>query len=153
MKLAEALVLQADAKKRIEQLRERLKQSALVQEGDTPPEAPTELFAELARLLDQMGVLIKRINQTNARAVLPTTGQSLSDALADRDTLALRFSILHTTAEAATVKFSRRSQSEIRAVPSIAVSDLRRDMDDVARLRRELDTKIQEANWTIELIE
>jgi hypothetical protein len=33
MKLAEALVLRADVQKRIEQLRNRLRQSVLVQEG------------------------------------------------------------------------------------------------------------------------
>ena len=45
MKLAEALVLRADVQKRIEQLRNRLRQSALVQEGETPPENPQELLA------------------------------------------------------------------------------------------------------------
>ena len=35
MKLAEALILRADAQKRIEQLRNRLCQSTLVQEGET----------------------------------------------------------------------------------------------------------------------
>ena len=40
MKLSEALVLRADIQKRIEQLRERLKTSALVQEGERPPEDP-----------------------------------------------------------------------------------------------------------------
>ena len=153
MKLAEALVLRADAKKRIERLRERLKQSALVQEGDEPPEAPEAMFAELDRLLEQITVLIKQINRTNVQSVLPSTGQSLTDALADRDALALRFSILQTTAEAGTPKFDRRGRSEIRTVPTMKVSDLRREMDDVARVRRELDTKIQSANWTTDLIE
>ena len=44
MKLAEALILRADAKKRLLQLQERLKRSARVQEGDTVPESPTELL-------------------------------------------------------------------------------------------------------------
>ena len=46
MKLAEILVLHADVQKRIAQMRERLKQSALVQEGEQPPENPQELLAE-----------------------------------------------------------------------------------------------------------
>lgn len=37
MKLAEALVLRADLQRQIAQLRNRLTQSALVQEGETPP--------------------------------------------------------------------------------------------------------------------
>ncbi len=47
MKLAEGLVLRKDTKKRIEQLRERLKLSALVQEGEEPAENPHDLLAEL----------------------------------------------------------------------------------------------------------
>lgn len=36
MNLAEALILRADAQKRVEQLRHRINNSALVQEGETP---------------------------------------------------------------------------------------------------------------------
>ncbi len=38
MKLAEALATRADLQGRIEGMRERLRQSALVQEGEEPPE-------------------------------------------------------------------------------------------------------------------
>ena len=47
MKLAEALVLRADVQKRIAQMRVRLQQSALIQEGEQPPEDPKELLTEL----------------------------------------------------------------------------------------------------------
>jgi hypothetical protein len=40
MELSEALDLRADTQKRIMQLRERLRASALVQEGEAPPEDP-----------------------------------------------------------------------------------------------------------------
>lgn len=53
MKLAEALVLRADLQKRIAQLRERLRQSALVQEGEQPPENPEQLLIELDQVLNQ----------------------------------------------------------------------------------------------------
>ena len=43
MKLAEALVLRSDTKKRLEQLRARFNSSALVQEGEAPPEDPQQL--------------------------------------------------------------------------------------------------------------
>ncbi|HEX6122745.1 MAG TPA: DIP1984 family protein, partial [Ktedonobacterales bacterium] len=65
MKLAEALALRADAQKRIEQMRERLRQSVLVQEGEQPPEDPRALLAELERLIAEMTDLIARINRTN----------------------------------------------------------------------------------------
>lgn len=152
MKLAEGLVLRADTKKRIEQLRERLKLSALVQDGEEPPENPQELFAELQRLLEQMTTLIQRINRTNLQFTLPD-GRSLTTALAERDTLSLYHNVLQTTVEAATPKVDRLGRAEIKKVPTVKISDLRRQMDDVARQRRELDTLIQSVNWTTELLE
>src|SRR5579883_1432346 len=58
MKLNEALALRADTQKRVMQLRERLRTSALVQEGEAPPEDPRELLAELDRLLGQLTDLV-----------------------------------------------------------------------------------------------
>lgn len=152
MKLAEGLVLRADTKKRIEQLRERLKSSALVQDGEEPPENPQELLVELKRLLEQMTTLIQRINRTNLQATLPD-GKTLTDALAERDTLALHFNVLETTATAATPKFDRVNRSEIKKVATVKVADLRRQTDEIARQRRELDTLIQSANWTTDLLD
>jgi hypothetical protein len=83
MKLSEALALRADTQKRIMQLRERLRASALVQEGEAPPEDPQELLAELDRLLGQLRDLVGRINRSNLAARLPD-GTSLTDALAAR---------------------------------------------------------------------
>jgi len=152
MKLAEGLVLRADTKKRIEQLRERLKSSALVQDGEEPPENPLELFTELKRLLEQMTTLIQRINRTNLQVTLPD-GKTLTDALAERDTLSLYFSVLEATATAATPKFDRMNRSEIKKVATVKVADLRRQTDEIARQRRELDTLIQSTNWTTDLLD
>ena len=63
MKLAEALILRADAQKRLQQLRERLNRSAKVQEGEEPAENPQELLAELDRLVADYGRLVKQINR------------------------------------------------------------------------------------------
>ena len=152
MKLAEGLVLRADTKKRIEQLRERLKASAMVQEGEEPPEDPQELLAELQRLLQQMTSLVQRINRTTLQATLPDE-KTLTTALAERDTMSLYYNVLETTATAATPKLDRVGRSEIKKVPTLKVADLRRQIDEVARQRRELDTLIQFANWTIDLLD
>src|SRR5260370_37206205 len=98
MKLAEALVLRADLQKRIAQLRERLRQSALVQEGEQPPENPEQLLTELDQLLSQLVDMIVRINRTNMQVHL-STGDVLSDALARRDMLSLRYGIINGLAE------------------------------------------------------
>ncbi len=97
-------------------------------------------------------MLIRRINRTNLQAALPD-GITLTDALAERDTLSLSFSILEATAVAATPKFERANRSEIKKVATIKVSDLRRQMDEVAQQRREIDTLIQSAHWTTDLLE
>lgn len=152
MKLAEGLVLRADTKKRIEQLRERLKSSALVQEGEEPPENPQELLSELKRLLDQFTILVQRINRTNLQATL-SDGKTLTTALAERDTFSLYHNVLETTATAATPKFDRAGRSEIKKVATVKVADLRRQLDEIARQRRELDTLIQSANWTTDLLD
>ena len=152
MKLSEALALRADTQKRIMQLRERLRASALVQEGEAPPEDPQELLAELDRLLGQLRDLVGRINRSNLAARLPD-GTSLTDALAVRDTLALRASILEALAEAATNRVNRYSRTEIRMVPTVDVGAVRREADAVARERRELDTAIQGVNWSTELLD
>ncbi len=152
LRLAEALVLRADVRKRIEQVRERLKLSALVQEGEEPPEDPQELLAELDRLLNELTALVRRINRTNLEASL-ADGRTLTDALAERDTLAIYHNVLQTTAEAASPKLDRMARAEIRKVPTVKVADLRKQVDEVARRRRELDTQIQAANWTTDLLD
>ena len=152
MKLAEALVLRADTQKRIEELRERLKQSALVQEGEKPPEDPQELLGELDRLLNQLAGLIARINYTNLRASVPN-GPTLTEALAQRDIIALRQSVLASLAAAAAARVSRYSRTEIRQVATVDVAAVRKQIDQLAQRRRELDTAIQATNWATDLIE
>lgn len=152
MRLSEALVLRADTQKRIQQLHQRLTLSVLVQEGEAPPEDPRELLAELDRLLDQLQTLIRRINETNVRTALPS-GMTITDALARRDTLDLRYRMLQDVAKRASESTSRYSRTEIRVVPTVPVAALRQQQDAIARERRELDFAIQAANWATELEE
>lgn len=152
MKLSEALVLRADTQKRLQQLGQRLALSVLVQEGELPPENPRELLAELDRLLDQLGSLIYQINRTNVRATLPS-GLTVTEALAQRDALDLRYQMLQGIAKRASETTQRFSRSEIRVVPTIDVAGLRGQQDAVARQRRELDLAIQATNWATDLEE
>ncbi len=89
MKLAEALILRADTKKRFEQLRQRLLNNAKVQEGDKPAEKPEDLLKEMEQTAAEFEKLIKQINRTNSATEF-SKGKTLTDALAERDTLALR---------------------------------------------------------------
>jgi hypothetical protein len=152
MKLAEALVLRADMQKRVEQLRERLRMSALVQEGERPPEDPQALLAELERLLGDLAALVGRINRTNLATGI-AGGVTLTDALAQRDVLDLHYGILKGLADTASNRIDRYSRTEIKRVATVDVSALRRQIDTLAQQRRELDTAIQAANWATDLVE
>src|SRR5918997_3631386 len=152
MKLAEALTRRADVQRRIEQMRGRLRAGALVQEGEEPPERPDELLVEVEELLRELEGLILRINRTNLGATLADE-TVITEALARRDVLALRHSLLGTLVQTASERVPRFGRSEIRILSTVEVAPLRHRMDDVAKERRESDTAIQEANWTTELME
>lgn len=152
MKLAEALILRADLKTRAAQLRERLKANAKVQEGETPSEDPQELLREFEEVAAQTLVLIQQINRTNAQAPFENA-EMLSDALARRDVLKLRISIYRNVVEEATVKIDRYAQAEIKSLAAIDVRATQKQTDDLSKALRELDTKVQGLNWTVDLVE
>ncbi len=152
MKLAEALILRSDHKKRLEFLRERLARVAKVQEGDLPAEAPTDLLGEVDRLVTELTRLIRQINRTNTTVRLDD-GRTIADAIADRDDLKLRHSILNGLIQSAVIRQDRFTKSEVRFQTTIDVAALQQRVDDLAQAYRELDTKIQAANWLFDLSE
>lgn len=154
MKLAEALALRADASRRAEQLRSRITGSARYQEGETPAEDATALLTEAGEVLDELEALIRRINRTNAATLVE--GGTLTDALARRDVLRLRHSLVTSAADAAAgdgQRGFRQLRSELKMIPALPVADLRRRADDLARQVREVDTLIQRMNWETDLID
>lgn len=152
MKLAEALILRSDRKKRLELLRERLDRVAKVQEGDLPVEDPPALLDEVDRTASDFTRLVQQINRTNATVRLDD-GRTIADAIADRDDLRLRHSILNGLIQSASIKQDRYTKSEVRYQTTVDVGALQQRVDDLAQAYRELDTKIQAANWQFELVE
>lgn len=152
MKLAEALILRADCKKRLEQLKARVIRNAKVQEGDQPAEEPGELLAEVERVAGELADLVKRVNRTNSATVLGD-GLSLSDALAERDSLALRYRLYSELAQAASLSQDRYTRSEVKYVSVVSVAEAQKRADILAREYRTLDARIQELNWKAELSE
>ena len=152
MKLAEALIRRADCQKRFEQLKARLIVNAKVQEGDVPAETPAELLAELGRVANELLEFIKRINKTNSVTVF-SAGETLSDVLAARDVLALQRAAYAEMAQAASITQGRYTRSEVKYVATVNVADLQKRADELAKNYRELDARIQELNWQIELLE
>ncbi len=149
MKLAEALILRADYQKRFAQLKSRLLANAKVQEGDRAAEDPRDLSAELEKVAEQLADMIKRINKTNSATVF--AGGTISDALADRDVLALRRAAYAELAQDAAITQDRYTRSEVKYVRTIDVVEIQKHADELAKNYRELDARIQEFNWQTEL--
>ena len=152
MKLAEALVLRADHQKRLEQLKARLVRNAKVQEGERPAEDPRDLLEQVDDASTALEGLIRRINHTNAVTRIEGT-QTIVDLLARRDVLSLRRAIYADLAQAATVVQDRYSKSEVKFKSTVNVSETQKRADQLAKEYRELDTRLQAANWTTEVVE
>ena len=61
--------------------------------------------------------------------------------------------MLKEIAEEATVKVNRYSQTEIKIFSAMKVDQLQREINKYSKEYRELDTKLQGLNWTIDLME
>ena len=152
MKLAEALILRADIQKRIADLRQRASQNAKVQEGSQTTEDPQALLAQVNEMYGQLTTLVQRINRTNTATAYDDT-LSLADALALRDTLGAQQATYREVAQAGVPNLDRYMRSELRYESIVDVAALQRQADDLARQRREVDTRIQELNWLTDLVE
>jgi hypothetical protein len=93
------------------------------------------------------------LSSTNLSATLADGETTLTDALAHRDALMLRYGTLKTLVSTASDRLPRYGRAEIRILPAVEVGPLGRRMDELARERRELDTSIQQANWAVDLTE
>jgi hypothetical protein len=151
MKVAEALALRADLQKRLEQLKQRLLKNARIQEGDTPGENPTELQSELEDSAKELTLLIQRINRTNS--AVRFGDRMLADALAERDVLKIRYNVYRELATAASTAQTRATRSEVKFISTVSVAAIQRKADDLAKQYRELDTRIQEADWMTTLLD
>ena len=151
MKLAEALQERADLNRRIEQLRYRLSNNVLVQEGEKPLEDPAALLEELESSFTRLGWLIARINLTNC--AVKVEGRSLTELIARRDVLSLRAEAYRRLVEEASQNTHRATRTEIKILSAVDVPALQRQADDASRELRLLDNTLQATNWTADLME
>ena len=151
MKIAEALILRADIEKRIAQLRTRLNNNAKVQENEEPADNPELLLTELENLILQLNDLIVKINRTNTLSKID--GISLVELIAKKDTLSQKAGILREFIEIASQKVDLYSTTEIKVFSTVNVSEQQKKLDKLSKEIRETDTKLQQANWTIDLVE
>lgn len=151
MKLAEALQERADLNRRIEQLRYRLSNNVLVQEGEKPLEDPAALLEELESSFTRLEWLIARINLTNC--AVKVEGRSLTELIARRDVLSLRADAYRRLVEEASQNTHRATRTEIKILSAVDVPALQQQADDASRELRLLDNTLQATNWTADLME
>ena len=151
MTLAEALQERADLNRRIEQLRYRLNNNVLVQEGEKPLEDPAALLEELESSFTRLEWLIARINLTNC--AVKVEGRSLTELIARRDVLSLRAEAYRRLVEEASQNTHRATRTEIKILSAVDVPALQRQADDASRELRLLDNTLQATNWTADLME
>ncbi|WP_270277003.1 DIP1984 family protein [Enterococcus casseliflavus] len=150
MKLAEALLLRRDLNNRLFQLRNEISSSVLVQEGDTLDRSITELFKEYNEINQQYSELVVAINRKNATASLADSALLLMEALEQREQLRRKHALL-TQALDETKAAPRMGRNEIRLVRTIDTKTLTEQLNTTAKQLRELDGKIQQTNWLVDL--
>ena len=149
MKLAEALQERADLNRRIEELKRRIANNILVQEGEMPAEDPAALLAELDSCIDRLERLVTAINTTNARTKVNRV--TLTELIAKKDMLQLKISAYRDAVYQASMSTSRARGTEIRVKPLIQASELQKQVDLMSKELRETDNLLQETNWKTEL--
>lgn len=149
MKLAEALQERADLNRRIDQIKNRLSNNAIVQEGENPAEDPTELLIELNTCVDRLERLITQINLTNCNTL--SEGETLTALIAKKDCLTMRLSAYRTLVSEASQLAHRATRTEIKICSAINVKEMQHLVDTLSKELRLLDNRIQALNWQTEL--
>lgn len=150
MKLATALSERASLQVRLNELQIRLNANAKVQEGDVPAENPVELIAEKDRILDELENLITRINLTNSRT--ECDGVTITELISKRDRMKKDVNIMRSFLNNASSKIDRYSKTEILIKSTVDISEYQKKLDVISKELRQIDEKIQELNWTTELL-
>ncbi len=151
MKLAEALQERADINRKIEQLKVRLNNNVLVQEGEKTAEDPDQLKQELDRSIERLAYLMTRINKTNCETEID--GQTLTEIIARKDALSLKIHLYKDVVYAGSQASYRARNTEIKIKSAISVAGWQAEIDGIAKELRLLDNKLQETNWKTDLME
>ena len=151
MKLAEALITRGDLQNRLNELRTRLNNNAVYQEGEKPTEDPNELLQEIDSVIKELENLIGKINLTNAS--LKSEGITMTELLSRRDTLRLKIETYREFLSFAGATGRRARGSEIKLLASVNVADFQKLTDKESSQLRKLEIKIQELNWTNDLLD
>jgi uncharacterized coiled-coil DUF342 family protein len=95
--------------------------------------------------------LVQKINYTNTVSK-DTDGKSISQLIVKRDVMDTEIKMMRQFLDKASNLIQPYTKTEIRNLSSVDVSSYRKSLDDLSKKRRELEAKIQELNWTTELV-
>ncbi len=151
MKLAEALQERADLNRKIDELKRRLSNAILVQEGEEPAEDPSALLTQLDEVTARLEQLIAAINLTNCRTKV--NGETLTALIARKDALLVRLAAYRDLVYQAGQNTSRARGTEIRVRATLKAAELQKMVDTMAKEVRLLDNLLQETNWKTKLVE
>lgn len=107
------------------------------------------MLSELNSNLTELETLIKKINKTNCKTFYGD--RTITDLIAERDVLALNLSIKREFLREASDKINRYSNTEVKILSTVNISEKQKEIDKLSKTLRETDMKIQELNWTTEL--
>lgn len=151
MKLAEALQERADLNRKIEQIKNRINNNVLVQEGEETAEDPAQLKQELDVCLERLTYLISHINLTNCQTVVG--GNTLTELIAKRDVLIWKIRAYKDIINIGSQMTYRARGSEIKIKATISVKEWQKQVDQMAKEARLLDNTLQQSNWMTDLVE
>jgi predicted GTPase len=104
--------------------------------------------SQMARLEE----LIVLINKTNATSLLEDVNISITDAIAKRDCIRSKMRCYKELHNATSIQQERYARNEVRYVRCISPKYIQQKIDSLAKAYRELDTKIQTANWNTTIV-
>lgn len=135
---------------KISEISVRLNNNAKVQDGDTPAENPLKLIEELDGLLVRLETLMAKINLTNSKIVY--NEKTITELLAHRDCLKKKIEVIRNFLNSASNRVNRMTRTEIKIISTVPVAEIQTTLDCLSKELRQTDEKIQELNWTSELI-
>ena len=109
------------------------------------------LQKELDSCIERLSYLIAAINKTNCETFID--GKSITELLARKDALSVKVSAYRDTVYTGNSNTKRARGTEIKIMPAIDVKAWQKETDLISKEIRLIDNKIQETNWTTELIE
>jgi archaellum component FlaC len=77
---------------------------------------------------------------------------SIADMITQRDAVKQKLNALYKLSEGATIELNRYSRSEIVQKSSVSVPEIQKQINELSKAYREIDTKLQALNWNTDLL-